>query len=75
MTVHIYIYLNNTTIVNCLNSMGGTHFIECNSAAKDILQFCMERETWISAAFTLEKKNTQDNTESRVFIDDKSWNC
>ena len=29
-------YLNNTTIVNCLNSMGGTHFIECNSAAKDI---------------------------------------
>ena len=20
----------------CLNSMGGTHFIECNSAAKDI---------------------------------------
>ena len=36
VTVHIYIYLNNTTIVNCLNSMGGTHFIECNSAAKDI---------------------------------------
>ena len=29
-------YLNNTTIVNCRNSMGGTHFIECNSAAKDI---------------------------------------
>ena len=35
MTVHIYIYLSNTTIVNCLNSMGGTHFMECNSAAKD----------------------------------------
>ena len=29
-------YLNNRTIVNCLNSMRGTHFIECNSAAKDI---------------------------------------
>ena len=29
-------YLNYTTIVNCLNSMGGAHFIECNSAAKDI---------------------------------------
>ena len=35
VTVHIYIYLNNATIVNCLNCMGGTHFIECNSAAKD----------------------------------------
>ena len=24
--------------------MGGTHFIEYNSAAKDIWQFCIERE-------------------------------
>ena len=27
--------------------MGGTRFIECNSAAKDIWQFCIEREIWI----------------------------
>ena len=32
---NIYIYLNNT-IVNWLNAMGGTHFIECNSDAKNI---------------------------------------
>ena len=43
--------------------MGGTHFIECNSAAKVIWQFRIERETWISAALILEKKNTQANTE------------
>ena len=55
--------------------MGGTHFIECNSAAKDIWQFCIERETWITAALILEKKNTQANRESRVFIDNKRWNC
>ena len=55
--------------------MGGTHFIECNSDAKDICQFCIERETWISAALILEKKHTQANRESRVFIDNKSWNC
>ena len=55
--------------------MGGTHFIECNSAAKDIWQFCTEREIWISAALILEKKNTQANRESRVFIDNKRWNC
>ena len=36
-SVRLYnIYLNNTTIDNCLYSMGGTHSIECNSAAKDI---------------------------------------
>ena len=55
--------------------MGGTRFIECNSAAKDIWQFCIERETWISEPLILEKKNTQANRESRVFIDNKMWNC
>ena len=74
MTVHIYIYLNNA-IVNWLNAMGGTPFIECNSDAKDICQFCIERETWISAALILEKKHTQANSESRVFIDNNRWNC
>ena len=43
MTVHIYMYLNNKT-VNCLNSTGGTHSIERNSAAKDITQFSIEKE-------------------------------
>ena len=47
--VYIYIYLYDTTIVNCLNSMVGTDSIECNSAAKDIWQFCIEREICISA--------------------------
>ena len=47
MTVHIYIYLYNTTIVNCLYSMGGTHSIECNSPAKDIWQFRIERERYV----------------------------
>ena len=71
MTVHIYIYLNNTTIVNCLDAMGGTHVIECSSAAKDIWQFCIEREIWISAALIPGKNNTQADSESRVFIDNK----
>ena len=55
--------------------MGGTHFIECNSAAKDIWQFCIEREIWISAALITEKNNTQADRESRVFIDNERWNC
>ena len=75
MTVHIYVYLNNTTIINCLNSIGGTCFIECNSAAKDIWQFFIEREIWISAALIPGKNNTQADRESRVFIDNTRWNC
>ena len=39
--------------------MGGKHFIECNSAAKDIWQFSIEKEIWILAALIPEKNNTQ----------------
>ena len=66
MTVHIYVYLNNTTIINSLNSMESTLFIECNSAAKIIWQFCIEREIWISAALISGKNNTL--TESLQFL-------
>ena len=34
----------NTTTVNYLNCMGGMHSLECNSADKDISQFCTERD-------------------------------
>ena len=71
MTVYIYIYLYNTTIVNCLYSMGGTHSIECNSAAKDSWQFCIEREICSSAALIPGKNNTQADRESIVFVDNK----
>ena len=68
MTVYIYIYLYDTMIVNCLYSMGGTHSIECNSAAKDIWQFCIEREICISAALTPGENNTQAGRESIEFL-------
>ena len=51
--------------------MGGTRFIEYNSAAKDIWQFCIEREIWISAALIPGKNNTQADRESTVFSDNK----
>ena len=57
-SVHIYIYLDNITAVNYLNSMGGTHSIKCNSATKNIWQFCIERDIWISAALIPGKNNT-----------------
>ena len=68
MTVYSYIYLNNTTMVNCLYSMGVTLSIECNSAAKDIWQFCIEREICISAALIPGENNTQAGRESIAFL-------
>ena len=48
--------------------MGGTHSIECNSAAKDIWQFCIEREICISAALIPGENNTQAGRESIEFL-------
>ena len=46
-SIHIRIYSDNTTAVNYINSMGGTHSMECNSVAKDIWLFCIERNIWL----------------------------
>ena len=48
--------------------MGGTHSIECNSAAKDIWQFCIKKEICISAALIPGKNNTQAGRESMEFL-------
>ena len=72
MTVYIYIYLNHTTIISLTAIiLWQTHSVACNSAAKDIWQFCIEREICISAAVIPGKINTQADRESRVFIDNK----
>lgn len=49
-SIYIRIYSDDNTAVNYINSMGGTHSIECNSVAKDIWLFCIERNIWLSAA-------------------------
>ena len=48
--------------------MGGTHSMECNSAAKDIWQCCIEREICISAALIPGENNTQAGRESMEFL-------
>ena len=48
--------------------MGGTHPIECSSVAKDIRQFCIERENWIPAVHISGKNNIQAGRESSQTI-------
>ena len=72
-SVHIRVYSDNTTTVNYITSMGGTHSMECNSVAKEIWLFCITREIWLSAAHIPGKDNIQADKESRVFNDNKEW--
>ena len=72
-SVHIQVYSDNTTAVNYINSMGGTHSMECHSVAKTIRLFCMERKIWLSAAHIPGKNNITADRESRIFSDNKEW--
>ena len=45
----------------------------CNSVAKEIWLFCIQREIWISAADILGNNNIQVDRESTVFTDNKEW--
>ena len=53
--------------------MGGTHSKECNSIAKDIWQWCIERQIWLTAAHIPGTKNVEADRESRVFSGNKEW--
>ena len=53
--------------------MGGTHSKECNSTAKDIWQWCIEKQIWLTAAHIPVTKNAEADRESRVFSDIKEW--
>ena len=66
-------YSDNITTVNYINSMGGTHSMECNAVAKDLWLFCITRQIWIFAGYNPGKQNVQADKESRVFQDNKEW--
>ena len=44
-----------------------------NSIAKDIWQWCIEKQIWLTAAHIPGSKNVEANRESRVFLENKGW--
>ena len=64
--IHVQIYSDKTTSVNYINAMGGTHSRECNTIAKDIWQWCIDKQIWLTAAHIPGTKMLR-LTENRVF--------
>ncbi|XP_068738595.1 uncharacterized protein [Montipora capricornis] len=71
--IHVQLYPDNSTTVNYINAMGGTHSRECNTIAKDIWQWCIDKQIWLTAAHIPGTKNVEADRESRVFSDNKEW--
>jgi len=67
--IHVQIYSDNSTTVNYINAMGGTHSRECNSIAKDIWQWCIDKQAWLTAAYIPGTKNvvlTENHVSSQT---------
>ena len=62
---HIRIMCDNTTAVNVVNHMGTSHSDSCNSVAKEIWEWYIDRKIWLSAALIPGKQNLIVDFESR----------
>ena len=63
----------NTTAVAYINSIGGTHSLECSEITCDICTWCIARNLWVTAIALLGKENVDADKESRQFNDNIEW--
>ena len=71
--LHIRVQCDNTTAVCYVNNMGGSKSPDCNSVARQIWDYCVERNIWISASHLPGCENTEADRESRQFNDRTEW--
>ena len=71
--VHVRLRSDNTTTVAYLNSMGGMQSILCDTLAKEIWLWCIQKQLWLSASHVPGKDNIQADRASRHFDDNTEW--
>ena len=60
--------------VQCyINNMGGSKSPDCNSVARQIWDYCVESNIWISTSHLPGCENTEADRESRQFNDGTEW--
>lgn len=64
---------DNTTAVACVNKQGSTKSKTCNAITRQIWDFAMDRELWLSAAHCPGVQNVEADEASRLFNDQTEW--
>lgn len=70
--VHVQIKSDNTCAVSYINQMGGTRSVHCNKVAREMWDWAMARNIWISATHVAGVDNPADK-HSRIFHDTTEW--
>lgn len=71
--IHVQLQIDNTTAVAYINNMGGSKSPLLNTLAKEIWNWCTERDIWVSAVHIPAKLNTSADNKSRNFSDKHEW--
>ena len=70
---HVRIRSDNTTAVSSINKQGSTHSKACNDITRQIWEFAVERDIWISAVHIPGTENSEADSASREFKDETEW--
>ena len=70
---HIRLLIDNTTAIAVLNHMGTSHSDPCNRLGKEIWEWCITRNIWISAAHIPGSQNITADLESRKKHSSTEW--
>ena len=71
--VHVFLKLNNTTDVAYINKKGGSVSASSNKLAKDIWNFAIEQDIWITTSHVPGVKILRLNTDHVFFYNNKEW--
>ncbi|XP_072047102.1 uncharacterized protein [Amphiura filiformis] len=71
--VHVHVKVDNKTAMTYVNHMGGTRSRACNKLVKEIWQWCISRNIWLSASYLPGVENVTADRKSRKFDDNIEW--
>lgn len=70
---HVLLQMDNSTAVAYVKHMGGSQSQACDHLTRNIWEWCISHNTWLSAAFLPGKSNTIADNQSRKFNDRTEW--
>ncbi|KAK3099363.1 hypothetical protein FSP39_003273 [Pinctada imbricata] len=71
--LHVRLYLDNQTAISYINNMGGIVSENCDELSKEIWNWCIKRNIWLTACYIPGVSNTVADSLSRKFDDQIEW--
>ena len=71
--VHVKLQSDNRTTVAYIEHMGGSKSPKCNTLAKQLWEWCIERSIWLSVSHLPGVQNVVADRKSRVFDEQTEW--